>query len=748
MCAQRPLVQVGVFDHQGKYVESARVGVEPKEAGGTAHSLQWDRSRGCYVALGVGPGPYCLTAQAPGHDDAKRDVEVEAEGLRTIVILGAAGLSHLYRGRVKTPFQPQPDLFAIALDESMSADAVAKLDNAADEEGLRNEFVDSNWQAPRHGRVLRFPAAASEASRAEMVQKLVAFGGVRRLGPLVHFDKNESISCLTDELVVRMRPGGTRADVEALAGRRNLTMLRQLVVAENVFVFRMPGPVSYEMLGAANEIATKEPVVYAEPNLISIGIRDSIAGGVHPTDFLFPMQWHLPLMRCPQAWQLIRDSISPHRAMGSSEITIAVVDWGIDIANPEFAGNLANGQPKVSAVFDFHNMAASNDGRSHGHGTCCAGVATALPNNDGGCGVAGNCRLMAIRRPEGIMASETAYSDMYLWIAGLDPKSPTPGFPAPIAPGADVISNSFGYAAGLPISGLMQDTFDLVTKRGRGGHGVLLFFSTGNTYPPVDFTLLRPWAADPRTFAVSGSTLAINGATETRAKESNFGGVALLDLCAPSATALGSPHDPPTSHAVITAADRVANDPDPNLRPNAPGEATARTITTAAAAVGATSLSVASSSLFNKDDFIVIGTPGAGPAEFNQITRILGGTTLELKDTIKSPHASGAAISTGPRDSLHTFSGASCATALAAGVGALLLSACPELGWKQARELLRRTAAKIDPVNSDATGIWRDAKGVLFGNRGYAGPHYSRGYGFGRIDAAAAVEAALARRSV
>jgi hypothetical protein len=77
----------------------------------------------------------------------------------------------------------------------------------------------------------------------------------------------------------------------------------------------------------------------------------------------------------------------------------------------------------------------------------------------------------------------------------------------------------------------------------------------------------------------------------------------------------------------------------------------------------------------------------------------------------------------------------------------LLLSACPELSWNEARKILRRTAVKIDAVNADATGIWRDAKGVLFGNRGYAGPHYSRGYGFGRIDAFLAVDAALARRS-
>jgi hypothetical protein len=124
------------------------------------------------------------------------------------------------------------------------------------------------------------------------------------------------------------------------------------------------------------------------------------------------------------------------------------------------------------------------------------------------------------------------------------------------------------------------------------------------------------------------------------------------------------------------------------------------------------------------------------------------GARFELQNSLKNPHVRGTPVCTGPTYSLHSFSGTSCATALAAGVGALLLSACPELSSDEARKILRATAVKIDAANADPTGIWRDANGVIFGNRGYAGPHYSRGYGFGRIDAAAAVGAALARRSL
>jgi subtilisin family serine protease len=290
----------------------------------------------------------------------------------------------------------------------------------------------------------------------------------------------------------------------------------------------------------------------------------------------------------------------------------------------------------------------------------------------------------------------------------------------------------------------MQDTFDLLTKRGRNSRGVLLFFSTGNNEPRVDFTLLRPWAAHARTFAVTASTLVPGGIAETHAKQSNFGGAAVLDFCAPSATELGAEHDPPRAYAMVTAGDRSLTDPDQNMRPKAPSECLCQTTTSSETPSGAQFLEVVSRPGFVSQTFVLIGTPGTWGAEFNQIRKISrGGTRFELETSLKNSHARGTVICTGPAYSVHRFSGTSCATALAAGVGALLLSACPELSWSEARDLLHRTAVKIDAPNADATGIWRDADGVLFGNGGYGGPCYSRTYGFGRIDALAAIEAAI-----
>src|SRR5262249_128327 len=156
------------------------------------------------------------------------------------------------------------------------------------------------------------------------------------------------------------------------------------------------------------------------------------------------MQWHLPLIHCPDAWQAISDNIDPSFAFGSPNVVVAVVDSGVDVGNPDFTGTVSSGAAKVYQAFDFQNMVANKNARQGGHGTCCGGIATAPGNNasgvagqnEGVSGSAGNCRLLAVERP--FPGSEVAYSDMYIWTGGFNPASTTVGFPVPISPGADV----------------------------------------------------------------------------------------------------------------------------------------------------------------------------------------------------------------------------------------------------------------------------------------------------------------------
>jgi subtilisin family serine protease len=83
-----------------------------------------------------------------------------------------------------------------------------------------------------------------------------------------------------------------------------------------------------------------------------------------------------------------------------------------------------------------------------------------------------------------------------------------------------------------------------------------------------------------------------------------------------------------------------------------------------------------------------------------------------------------------------SFGGTSHASPTIAGTAALILTANPLLAWDEVKEILQRTAVKIDFGNTHPTGQYIDtnADGVA---------DLSQWYGAGRVDVAAATEEAL-----
>jgi len=109
---------------------------------------------------------------------------------------------------------------------------------------------------------------------------------------------------------------------------------------------------------------------------------------VTPNDPGYPDQWALGAVGAPTAWQ----------TRTGSQLTLAVVDDGIDGTRPDFAGRVLAGR---DIVFDVALSPGANSDRG-GHGTAVAGVAAAAGNN--GTELAGidwSARILPIRVTDG-----------------------------------------------------------------------------------------------------------------------------------------------------------------------------------------------------------------------------------------------------------------------------------------------------------------------------------------------------------
>ena len=238
----------------------------------------------------------------------------------------------------------------------------------------------------------------------------------------------------------------TAADAaEAVLSRRLVLKDRWVVIVHN--------PDGFGVLDAADRLEQQDGIVSAEPDVAFTFKTDAI----NPTDQLYPSQWHLPRVGAAGGWQRLRDANPPgvnagdpaDRTFGAAEIVIGVMDTGVEsttgaggvvtAANPEFQGTVTDGRSKVVQFFDFGAMVANNDDPAAAfsdgyHGTACAGVAAAKAGNpsvvagevEGGSGAAPNC-IRAVQRVNPI--AETEFSDIYLWMAGINPGSPDPAFP-------------------------------------------------------------------------------------------------------------------------------------------------------------------------------------------------------------------------------------------------------------------------------------------------------------------------------
>jgi Subtilase family len=638
-----------------------------------------------------------------------------------------AGRNTYQRGEVAVTFEPRPNLLAMSVRHGHP--------QAPTFEGLKERLQLERVPVPEGvpGSHVHIVSVRRAAELEVLARELAAHPAAIHVGQVVGLGE-EFISFLSGEAIVRFRQEVDDTAARRLLAEAGLETLRVVPYSPNTFHV-VQGPVGlYTQLDVLGELQARPEVLWAEPNLVTVAAPDSVT----PADYLWPGVWDRNLVGGPDAWQHLQDAGKP--AYGEPSILLAIPDLGVVTSggvptHPEFQGTLSDGRPKMAGFFDFVNMVANHDSPLGDHGMGTGGTSTALAGNlssapgfvEGLAGMAPNVQLLAMI-PQ---SDDTDVADMYIWAAGFDPASPRLGFPARRAVGADVFSSSVGFGTGAAISGIAMAMFDFITTYGRGGKGCVTFQSAGNANIRFDPSY-RPYGAYERSIAVGASTLRPDG-TEAKANYSDWG--PLLGVCAPSNSNTGR-HNPPNAYGVLSC--------DLPGSGELPGHPDNTTSLATASVAGTTSITVANTTGFAAGKLVVIGAVGSLGWEAGTITGVNAATgVVTLALGLLNPHPAGTVVACGPANGYtNNFGGTSSATPLTAGIAALILSANPALTWVEVRQILRDTAVKIDVNNSDPVGQWLDSAGNPSRTSGNPAV-FSQWYGYGRVDAAAAVQQAL-----
>ncbi len=206
----------------------------------------------------------------------------------------------------------------------------------------------------------------------------------------VFLDERNLPTIVTRDLIVRFRDGVTRDEAIDILAHLAPGEILDIDYAhmKNVYRIRSASRNGFDVLTAANALAVRPDVAFAEPDILWTAVLEFT-----PDDPRFPSQWGLRNvgqmggtfnmdMDGPQAWDI---------STGSDSIIVAILDDGVDqghadinqIAGIDATGNSTGGNPL--------NMCDN-------HGTAVAGCVSAIINNaTGGTGIAPGVKIVSTK---------------------------------------------------------------------------------------------------------------------------------------------------------------------------------------------------------------------------------------------------------------------------------------------------------------------------------------------------------------
>lgn len=334
--------------------------------------------------------------------------------------------------------------------------------------GLGNAALVADF--PEAGvEVFRVPVGRDDGSVAERKRVLRQDPDVRFAGKVLVDPGSGKPVVYTENLFIKFIDSAAPEACREALREVGLTVKRELGYATNAFFVQAPEGTGQQVFEIAEQLLARADVEYCHPETVRALGRRAV----------FPQQWHLArTVINGVAIDAHANVQAAHEISRGRGITVAVVDDGVDIDHPEFAG--------AGKVLHPRDVTQRNDnprpktGRDR-HGTACAGVAVAA-GVLGASGVAPEAALMPIRFASALGSQQEA--DAFEWAA---------------SHGADIISCSWGPEDGpwwapddpshqvvAPLPASTRLAIDFATSTGRGGKGCVVLFAAGNGNESVD----------------------------------------------------------------------------------------------------------------------------------------------------------------------------------------------------------------------------------------------------------------------
>ncbi|MCC6794949.1 MAG: S8 family serine peptidase [Candidatus Hydrogenedentes bacterium] len=509
---------------------------------------------------------------------------------------------HYYNGASRV--EAELSLDELSIEASSSAKAVGAVLPGA----TATPIEGSNAQ------IVKLPSkAANRAALQHAADSLVANGYTVKA--IIRASANGGAQQLTGNLSAKFPEG---ANVGALLGEKDLSIVEQVTYSENTYILKANGPGLLASLDAANALYEGGKAEWATP-LIEVQQAKKLV----PNDTLFLNQWHLrnTAQGAAGVGAVAGNDINVVTAWDSVDgtgVNVAIVDDGLETTHEDLNSNVRTDIDIDINGGDTDPTPTSADF----HGTPCAGLVAAETNNSqGSSGVAFGSKLVGVRliaapvtdaqeaqamnhQVAPVLANDRIYISSNSW--------------GPTDDGATL--DTFGGLTGAALAN--------ATTSGRGGRGTIFVWAAGNGFQSGDHSGYDGYASSRYTISVAA-----------------------------------------------TGADGVYSD------------------------------------YSEQGASLVVNAPSSWDGAGITTVDLTGGNGI-----------SGTNYTNG-------FGGTSAACPIVAGVVGLVLDGNPFLGWRDVQHLLAETATQND---SGDTGWITNGAGMEFNHN----------YGFGRLDADAAVDAA------